>query len=48
MRNYLLFIFLILTLGPVKAQTVGIKTNILYDATASVNLGLEQKGITSF
>lgn len=41
MKKTLLFLVLLLTLGAAKAQTVGIKTNLLYDATASPNLGIE-------
>ena len=41
MRKYLLIILMVMAAGVARAQTVGVKTNILYDATASANLGIE-------
>lgn len=41
MRKLLLLFLVILGMGFTKAQTVGIKSNLLYDATASPNLGIE-------
>ncbi|MCM1291457.1 MAG: DUF3575 domain-containing protein [Prevotella sp.] len=44
MKKVVLLTFLMLlvpVLMPVKAQTVGIKTNVLYDAALSPNLGVE-------
>lgn len=41
MKKFLTLLILLITVATVKAQSVGIKTNILYDATASANLGIE-------
>lgn len=38
---FTLFFFTLVGVQSVKAQQVGIKTNLLYDATATVNLGVE-------
>lgn len=41
MKKTLLLFLVILSFGWANAQKVGIKTNLLYDATTSANLGLE-------
>ncbi|MCH5237743.1 MAG: DUF3575 domain-containing protein [Muribaculaceae bacterium] len=41
-KTFILFLLIWATFG-LKAQTVGIKTNLLYDATLSPNLGVEFK-----
>ena len=40
-KLYLVFLLLTSVAGTLRAQTVGIKTNLLYDATRTVNLGAE-------
>jgi hypothetical protein len=37
----LIAVFLVGCLLPARAQDTAVKTNLLYDATATVNLGLE-------
>ena len=37
----LAFLFLFLGMESAKAQTVAVKTNLVYDATATINAGLE-------
>jgi hypothetical protein len=40
-RIYVLIIVALVTVFPVAGQTVAVKTNLLYDATTTINLGLE-------
>ena len=40
-KFYLLMLVLIAAIGGVKGQNAAIKTNLLYDATATANVGLE-------
>lgn len=41
MRKLLLVIIFTISVGYISAQRVGIKTNLLYDATTTMNLGVE-------
>lgn len=45
MRNRLLYVWLtgllLVLCSPLQAQKLGVKTNVLYDATSTLNLGLE-------
>lgn len=41
MKRILLFIALCMVCLCVKAQNIGVKTNVLYDATSTLNLGVE-------
>ena len=41
MRKSVLLILLFLALGNAFAQKIGVKSNLLYDATTSLNLGIE-------
>lgn len=40
-RFYMLFFITTVLLFPLRGQTVGVKTNLLYDMTSTINLGLE-------
>ena len=43
LRLLLLLVFHVCLYIPISAQTIGVKTNMLYDATSTMNLGLEVK-----